>query len=237
MLASGVVIVTGTPNVDGEVVRLAERIGFARPTNFGTRFDVVSQPDPTSNAYTSLGLDLHTDLPYWSSPPDFQFLHAMVTDATGGDSLLVDGIEVAHTLRDEFPEAFATLASWPIPFRYLDPGDDIRGTWPVLETVDGSVVGVRFNNGVRDTDWNARGPEGTEFYEAYLRYWRMLREGIVSVRLEPGEVLCFDNRRMLHGRAEFDPSTGLRHLQGCYVDRDMVMSRLRCVRRDGNELR
>ncbi|MEO7370448.1 MAG: TauD/TfdA family dioxygenase, partial [Ilumatobacteraceae bacterium] len=77
MLSAGAIIVDDTPNLTGEVVRLAERIGYARPTNFGTIFDVESRPDPNNSAYTAAGLDLHTDLPNWAFPPDFQFLHAL----------------------------------------------------------------------------------------------------------------------------------------------------------------
>jgi gamma-butyrobetaine dioxygenase len=34
---------------------------------------------------------------------------------------------------------------------------------------------------------------------------------------------------MLHGRTKFSPNTGHRHLQGCYVDQDMVESGLRML--------
>ena len=73
MLANGAIVVEGTPNVTDEVIRLARRVGYAHPTNFGTIFDVESRPDP-NNSYTAAGLDLHTDLPNWANPPDFQFL-------------------------------------------------------------------------------------------------------------------------------------------------------------------
>ena len=55
-------------------------------------------------------------------------------------------------------------------------------------------------------------------------------------RLNPGELLIFDNRRVLHGRAAFDPSTGRRHLQGCYVDRDQLLSRIRVLERSAPPL-
>ena len=99
LLSKGAIIVEDTPNVTGEVIRLAERIGYARPTNFGTIFDVESRPDPNNSAYTAAGLDLHTDLPNWAYPPDFQFLHVLANEATGGDSVLADGVAVAKHLR------------------------------------------------------------------------------------------------------------------------------------------
>ncbi len=226
MLTTGAAIVEQTPNERGEVVRLAVRIGYARPTNFGTIFDVESKPDPNNSAYTAAGLDLHTDLPNWANPPDFQLLHTLANEATGGDSMLADGIAVAKGLRASDPAAFEVLATTPVPFRFHDAADDIRHSAPIVEVdADGQPVAIRFNNWIRDVD-----PLADErFYDAYLAMWRMLRgpANVLTLRLSAGDTLCFDNRRMLHGRTEFDPQSGRRHLQGCYVDRDMVESRLR----------
>src|SRR6185503_13006465 len=133
MLTHGAIVIEGTPNVSGAVIRLAERIGYARPTNFGTIFDVESRPDPNNSAYTAAGLDLHTDLPNWANPPDFQFLHALANDATGGDSMLADGVAIAKKLRTTDPKAFEILATRPVPFRFHDATDDIRHSAPIIE--------------------------------------------------------------------------------------------------------
>jgi gamma-butyrobetaine dioxygenase len=226
LLTQGAIVVEHTPNVDGEVVRLAERIGYARPTNFGTIFDVRSKPDPNNSAYTAAGLDLHTDLPNWTGPPDFQFLHALANEATGGDSTLADGVAIANALRVSEPKTFEVLATTPVPFRFHDSDDDIRFTCPIIQTDAGdNPVAIRFNNWIRDIDPSA----DDTFYDAYMVLWRMLRDpaNVLTLRLAAGDTLCFDNRRILHGRTEFDPQSGRRHLQGCYADRDMVESRLR----------
>ncbi len=34
----------------------------------------------------------------------------------------------------------------------------------------------------------------------------------------------------LHGRTEFDPNSGHRHLQGYYMDRDEIIGRLKYLR-------
>lgn len=47
----------------------------------------------------------------------------------------------------------------------------------------------------------------------------------------------FDNRRVLHARDGFDPATGDRVLQGCYVGRDDFESRLKLLRRGGRDFR
>ena len=53
----------------------------------------------------------------------------------------------------------------------------------------------------------------------------------VALRLAAGEMVVFDNRRVLHGRQAFDPSTGRRHLRGAYVDRGEWDSRIRVLSR------
>ena len=50
------------------------------------------------------------------------------------------------------------------------------------------------------------------------------------VRLQPGDLVCFSNRRMLHGRTAFTEAAGsVRHLQGCYVAMETFINRLRVL--------
>lgn len=53
------------------------------------------------------------------------------------------------------------------------------------------------------------------YYKAYTLLAKMLKEPdrLVEHRLLPGQVLTFDNRRVLHGRNHFSASDGVRHLQ------------------------
>ncbi len=50
-----------------------------------------------------------------------------------------------------------------------------------------------------------------------------------SFRLQPGDMISFDNRRILHARNAFDPSSGPRHLQGAYVDLDEFFTKYRVL--------
>ena len=52
----------------------------------------------------------------------------------------------------------------------------------------------------------------------------------VRFRLQPGDLLILDNRRVLHGRTAFDGS-GRRWLRGCYGEREDIWSRLRMIER------
>ncbi len=70
-----------------------------------------------------------------------------------------------------------------------------------------------------------------DFYLAYRELMRRLKgeKYKISLNLKAGEMAVFDNRRVMHGRAEFNPNTGRRHLHGCYVHRYDFQSRLRVL--------
>ena len=53
----------------------------------------------------------------------------------------------------------------------------------------------------------------------------------IGYAFRPGDLVGFDNRRILHGRDAFDTAKGERYLRGCYVDHDEVHSRLRVLAR------
>lgn len=229
----GLSIVDNLENQATAGVAVAKRIGFLRETNFGTTFEVVNKPDPNNLAYTSAALPLHTDLPNQEVPPGYQFLHCLANEATGGGSVFADGFAIAHDLRKENPKAFRLLCDEPIPFRFHDRGADIRVHEPVITLDrDGGVIEIRYNAhlaGIFDMPTETM----PDYYRAYRAFMTKTRDRKyrLSVKLKGGEMVVFDNRRVLHGRDSFDPSTGFRHLHGCYVDRGEFSSRLRLLSR------
>ena len=229
----GIAVLRGTPRKPLSVLALAQLIGPVRATNFGEHFDVVSMPDPNSNAYTALGLLCHTDLPNWERPPDYQLLHCLENDAEGGDSLVVDGFAAAETLRRRDPAAFRLLSRHPIDFRFQDRVSDIRFRALTIGLDEaGAVEEVRFNFAVMGAV-SAPAHRIGALCRALRAFASVIRDPALECRypLRAGALLVFDNRRVLHGRTAFDPSTGRRHLQGCYVDRDQLLSRIRVLSR------
>ncbi|KAE8437451.1 DUF971 domain-containing protein [Vreelandella piezotolerans] len=233
LLRDGLALITDAPLVEEEVSRLAERIGPQRTTNFGGRFNVRSKPNPNNAAYTAVGLPLHIDLPNWQQPPDIQLLYCLQNDASGGESLFADGARVIDALREQDPEALAILSETPIDFRFQDNHHDIAFKAPVI-TLDsqGELMEIRLNNWIRDT-LHLPAEKMTAWYRAYKVLWQLFHSEAhqLEFTLTPGQMVAFDNRRVLHGRREFDPNSGARHLQGTYLDRDMLASRLRVLAR------
>lgn len=229
--ALGAARVTGLPIERGEVARFAERFGFVRETNYGRIFDVESTPDPNHLAYADVPLALHTDNPYREPVPGLQLLHCLEAAKEGGDTVLVDGLALAERLAEEDPQAYEVLCRVQVPFRFRDDTCDLRARRPIF-TLDseGEVVRVAFNDrsmAPLDCDYEDVEP----FYAAFRRLDALTKDPEMQAqfRLEPGELLLFDNERILHARTGFDSSQGRRHLQGCYADRDAFESALRML--------
>jgi len=239
--AWGITLVRNMPDDPHAASTVAERIGFLRQTNFGTEWNVVSMPNPNSNAYTALPLNCHTDLPYWEVPPGYQFLHCLTNEAEGGESVLVDGFRVAEELRKTDPAAFDLLMQVPLDYHFRDDDHDTRYRVPAIRLgPDGAVSEVRFSIAVMGT-LNVPGHLMTAVYGAHRRFAALLRDPRFEVRfrLNPGDMMVFDNRRVLHGRTAFDAATGHRRLRGIYVDHDILDSRIRVLRQalEGERLR
>lgn len=228
---SGLTLIDGMPDSTDSTVLLASRIDYLRQTNFGTTFNVVSVESPINLAYTSIALPLHTDLTNQETPPGYQFLHCLANDCEGGESVFVDGLKVAEELRDECPNYFKLLSEQVIPFRFHDESHDIREHHSVINVDQfGNIIEIKFNAHLASI-FDLPADVMYEYYLAYRSLMKRLRDERfkIELKLSAGQMVVFDNRRVLHGRNKFEDSSGRRHLHGCYVDRSEFKSRLRVL--------
>ena len=229
----GLALLRGVPTVEGSVTRVVELFGYVRETNYGRLFDVRTVIDPSNLANTSLALGAHTDNPYRDPVPTLQLLHCLASSIEGGTSTFVDGYRVAEELARRDPNAFELLTTVPIRFRYADQSAELETWAPVIELdPTGGVRAIRFNTRSAmppAAPADVMGP----WYAAYGAFARLLRDPslYVEVDLLPGDLVMFDNRRILHGRTGYDPAAGARHLQGCYADVDALRSKVAVLTR------
>lgn len=219
----GLVLLTGAGDDPDGVERATARFGFIRETNYGRQFDVRVEAQPSNFAFTERALDLHADNPYRDPVPTLQLLHAIkADDAGGGETLFVDGFAHAEALRRERPDPFEILAREPVRFTFREAsGAAWSARYPVLETDGaGGLRAVRVNH--RSLDLEPSDAEGQDaWYDAYLDLYRRLHAPGTAFerRLQPGELVIFDNRRLLHGRRAYARG-GARWLRGAYADSD-----------------
>ena len=236
---TGIAIVTGVPSENLSVIRLAQRIAFIEESHFGRYFDVASKPNPENLAYTPQALYPHNDLPSRRHLPGMQFLHCLHNDARGGESILVDSIASARKLEQTDRAAFNLLSTRKVTFTYVADDCHIANRGHVIEVdEDGDIIGTRLHPallGPVDIE-----PElQAEFYRAHRAFLAIATspEMQLRFRLNEGDCQVFDNYRIMHARTAFDPNSGYRHLQGCYVCRDDLQSRLEVLRRKGGDFR
>ena len=229
----GIGFVFDMPCRPEELTIFAERVSWLRETNFGREFDVVSMPNPNNVAYTALGLFPHTDLPNREMPPGFQFLHCLVNETSGGASIFVDGFRIADELRRRDPEAFEVLITRWLPFRFHDEDFDLRWRAPTIRLDDRDrLQEVRYHTALT-APIEADPEEMRRIYQALRAFTELTRDPAFAwdYPLKPGEMVAFNNRRLLHGRRSFNPNEGDRRLRGCYVDWDEWASRIRVLER------
>lgn len=238
MLRFGVSRLRGCP-VDADFnVSLAARIGAVRDTNFGAHWDVKADVSlagdalTNSTANTNRRLGPHTDLPTRETPPGFQFLHCIANEAGGGFSTMADGAAVVEALRAEHPEHYEALTTLRWVFFNRGPGIDHRWSAPMIDLgVEGAPLTLRAFYPVRGFP-DMEPDDMPRAYAAMACFSRLAdsdRFKLASAFV-PGDVVGFDNRRILHGRDAFE-SGGHRHLRGFYIDHDDVRSTVRVANR------
>ncbi|MEO6571982.1 MAG: TauD/TfdA family dioxygenase [Ilumatobacteraceae bacterium] len=220
----GIALIEDRGTTPGTILDFARDVGFVRNTNYGELFDVIAEASPTNLAFTNVGLPLHTDNPYRDPVPTVQLLHCLHSAEAGGGSMFSDGFRAASQLRESQPRAFELLTATPVRFEFRDDSVLLTTEVPLIELdARGQVNRVTVNNrSMRSVDI---GDRTSEFYDAYSAFAALLAhvDNTISLDLAPGEIIGFDNRRVLHGRSGFAAS-GARHLQGCYIDIDAINS-------------
>ena len=251
---------------------------------YGDIFHVQTVNDAAHNiAYTGRALAPHQDLAYYESPPGLQLLHCVQNSvATGGESVLVDGLAAAHEFRRLAPDLFDVLVRCDATFVKQRQGGDMVYRRPHINVSSstGSVVSVHWSPPF-EGPLSIAADQVEDYYVAYSAFQRMLDNSLPRVmgrsesptaaaasstgnrllpmlplsleqdlcdyahtytweyRLEPGEILIFNNLRMLHGRRGFTTTVNKngesqqlqRHLIGCYTNIDDTLNEYRLLRR------
>ncbi|XP_067682429.1 probable gamma-butyrobetaine dioxygenase [Haliotis asinina] len=233
----GLCLLTGVPLEQNMVTKVAELIDRPQHTIYGDSFDVVSTPRPINIAYSSVGLDLHMDLVYYESPPGLQLLFARRFDkcVEGGESVFLDVFRVAEDFRKQNPGHFQSLVEVPATFQKVHYDRES----PVHITFQRPHIVLNNSNEIVNVNWAPafEGPlsipevDVERYYDAYQSFAKAIEASphTLTYRLQEGDVVVFNNRRMLHGRHSFTLNGGSRLLEGCYVHIDHFKSKLQVL--------
>jgi len=219
--------ITGCEKKSGTVIKIAKLFGYVRETNYGKWFDVKSKLNAINLAYTNLGLQAHTDNPYRNPVPTIQILHCLKSSTKGGDSKVVDGFKAALRLKKENKNYFNLLSKYCSRFEFKGKKNvHLKSRFPMIElSPDNELIAVHFNNRsiapITDVPYN----DMSDYYKAYRKFSSIIDnpDMAITFKLIPGECFILDNTRVLHARTAYY-GTGSRWLQGCYADKDGLLS-------------
>ena len=218
---------SGCEKKSGTVIKIAKLFGYIRETNYGKWFDVKSKSNAVNLAYTNLGLKAHTDNPYRNPVPTMQILHCLKSSIKGGNSKVVDGFNAALRLKKENKNYFNLLSKYCSRFEFKGKKNvHLKSRFPMIAlSPDGELSAVHFNNRsiapITDVPYN----DMANYYKAYRKFSSIIDNSSMAFtfKLNPGECFILDNTRVLHARTAYS-NTGSRWLQGCYVDKDGLLS-------------
>jgi gamma-butyrobetaine dioxygenase len=223
----GLVFVYDVPQSETSVERIGEQIGSLQETFYGRTWDVVSKPKAENVAYTNQFLGLHQDLLYYPDTPRIQLLHCLDNDCDGGESLFSDGVYAGTSLLTNQEGSRSRSNSRSLRCDKVRYGYNKNGN---VYSREHSLLKVEFARRdvpvVESVWWSP--PFQIPFPESQsLRMWnhgarlfKTMVEDETSVfeyKMRPGECVIFDNWRVLHGRRQFNTSSGKRWLKGTYV--------------------
>ena len=218
---------TGCEKKSGTVIKIAKLFSYVRETNYGKWFDVKSKTNAVNLAYTNLALKAHTDNPYRDPTPTIQILHCLKNSAKGGDSRVVDGFKAALHLKKKNNKYFSLLSKYCSRFEFKGKKDvHLKSRFPMISlSPDGELTAVHFNNRsiapITDVPYN----DMADYYKAYRKFSSIIDNPkmAVSFKLNSGDCFIVDNTRVLHARTSYK-RFGNRWLQGCYADKDGLLS-------------
>ncbi len=217
----GVIILKDAPKESNSLELLAKRLGPINEVLFERIHNVSVTGHVYNVAHTPKGLPPHNDFASYKSQPSVQVLHMLENECEGGESIIVDGWQVAKDLRVENPEYFSILQKFNVPFREFDEENETYAEAPLIQCAsDGSIESFRFSNQLMQMI-DPRKEGIREFYKAYHEISLRVHQDKYrsTFRLNGGEALVVASLRVLHAREPFVPN-GKRHLQDAYFTYD-----------------
>ena len=222
----GVVRIHDVPISNAATRSVIEKFGYVRSTIFGDLWD-FSSDDSAHTAFddtasTPLEITPHTDGTYSNDAPGLLALHCHRYDAVGGENVFVDSHAIVSRLT---AAALHTLRTIEIPGQYIGDGAHLMARRPALRFEADRLVQVSYNHHDR-APFVLPEPTMSELFDALHEFDALSNapELQFEVAMRPGDMVVFDNWRVLHGRRAFD---GSRLIAGGYVNREDVESTTR----------
>ncbi len=136
---------------------------------------------------------------------------------------MVDGFKIAQVIKNNNKDLFDLMSKIEVPGKYIGDGVILEAKRPIFKLDNNELIQVSFNNYDR-TEFRIDEALTVKFYKAIKKFDDLVNSKEFQWRhiLKPGELLIFNNWRILHGRGSFN---GKRKMAGCYINMEDFRSR------------
>ena len=132
---------------------------------------------------------------------------------------MVDGFKIAEKIKNEKKDIYDILTNFEVTGQYIGDGVYLKAKRPIFRlNSNRELVQVSFNNYDR-APFRMSDNKTIKFYEAIREFDLIANHKEYQWRrvLKTGELLIFNNWRILHGRGSF---SGDRKMSGCYINKE-----------------
>jgi gamma-butyrobetaine dioxygenase len=228
----GIAFLRNVPKSETAVEDIQKKIGTLQETFYGKTWDVISKVGAENVAYTNSYLGLHQDMLYLDNPPRIQILHCLENSCEGGESFFSDGLRASAQMKAKYdPDQIRTLTK-PITYHYRKGEHHYWQSRPILQP---NHIGELpywsppFQRPEQNLRMDTIGHRDFNLWKRFVRAFKHQLEAeeyVYEYKMKPGDCVIFDNLRVLHGRRQFDMTSGSRWLKGAYVEGDSFKSTL-----------
>lgn len=220
----GVCKVTGATPSQTEAAQLMQRIAYLRQSHFGNLVEI----NPSSNS----GYDqtqIHTEGTFNYDPPGIKLVQCLDKNTSPCELILVDGLALVDRIKREAPQTLHLLQNHRVSYQYLNQDINLIASDSVV-TLDryNRLKRIRYNRKTQRPfaePYLAKKQAFTAAFEQFEAWIEQESKGR-KLSLNPGEMVLWDNWRVLHGGGAMD---GTHHLAVCLSNMEDFHSRLRVI--------
>lgn len=149
---------------------------------------------------SNLAQPVHTDEGYTSRHPKYVGLYCFQQAALGGESIVVQVERLYQSLVKQFNSLVELIFKRNAITVYGLHGREQK---PLLFKIENNQIGISYSS-ILQKMWCEE--EIFSMYDYITKYIHDV-ENQIRIKLKPGQILLFDNRRILHGRTAFPANT------------------------------
>ena len=221
----GVCKVIGAKPSQAQVAQLMHRISYLRQSIFGDIIEIK----PSSHLHYD-ETHIHTDGAFNYDPPGIKLVQCLEKSTSPCEIIFVDGLGLVDRMKSEAPPTLNLLQNCIVSYQYMSHDINLIASDSIV-TLDrhNHLKRIRYNPKIKlpFVEQDAQKKQALQVALKQFDAWLLEESQQRKISLSPGEMVLWDNWRVLHGGSAMD---GNHYLSVCMSNMEDFHSRLRVIR-------